>query len=54
MVRAVVQRLVLFHYNNGSRSGTVIEELTKGYKGYFNVMVLKGTNPPSRPAPMCL
>ena len=35
MVRAVVQRLVLFHYNNGSRSGTVIEELTKGYKGYF-------------------
>lgn len=35
MVRAVVQRLVLFHYNNGSRSGTVIERLTKGYKGYF-------------------
>lgn len=35
MVRAVVERLVLFHYNNGSRSGTVIEELTKGYKGYF-------------------
>ena len=35
MVRAVEQRLVLFHYNNGSRSGTVIENLTKGYKGYF-------------------
>ena len=35
MVRAVIQRLVLFHYNNGSRSGTVIEDLTKGYKGYF-------------------
>ena len=35
MVREVEQRLVLFHYNNGSRSGTVIEELTKGYKGYF-------------------
>lgn len=35
MVRAVVERLVLFHYDNGSRSGTVIEELTKGYKGYF-------------------
>jgi len=35
MVRAVIQRLVLFHYNNGSRSGTVIKDLTKGYKGYF-------------------
>jgi transposase len=35
MVRAVEQRLVLFHYNNGSRSGTVIENLTKGYEGYF-------------------
>lgn len=35
LVRAVEQRLVLFHYNNGSRSGTVIENLTKGYKGYF-------------------
>ena len=35
MVREVEQRLVLFHYNNGSRSGTVIENLTKGYKGYF-------------------
>ena len=35
MVRSVEQRLVLFHYNNGSRSGTVIENLTKGYKGYF-------------------
>ena len=35
MVRAVVERLVLFYYDNGSRSGTVIEELAKGYKGYF-------------------
>ena len=35
MVRSVEQRLVFFHYNNGSRSGTVIENLTKGYNGYF-------------------
>lgn len=35
LVRAVEQRLVLFHYNKGSRSGKVIEELTKGFKGYF-------------------
>ena len=35
MVRSVERRLVLFHYHNGSRSGTVIENLTKGYKGYF-------------------
>lgn len=35
LVRAVEQRLVLFHYNNGSRSGTVIESLTKNFKGYF-------------------
>jgi hypothetical protein len=35
LVRAVEQRLVLFHYNKGSRSGKVIEELTKDFKGYF-------------------
>lgn len=35
LVRAVEQRLVLFHYDNGSRSGTVIEKLTKGFNGYF-------------------
>lgn len=35
LVRAVEQRLVLFHYNNGSRSGTVIEKLTKSFNGYF-------------------
>ncbi|MBQ3245025.1 MAG: IS66 family transposase [Bacteroidaceae bacterium] len=35
LVRAVEQRLVLFHYNNGSRSGTVIEKLTEGFNGYF-------------------
>ena len=33
--RAVVERLVLFHYNNGSRGGKVIEEKAKGYKGYM-------------------
>lgn len=35
LVRAVEQRLVLFHYKNGSRSGTVIEKLTEGFNGYF-------------------
>lgn len=35
MVRAVVERLVLFHYDKGSRSGAVIGQLTKGFKGHF-------------------
>ena len=35
MVRAVVERLVLFHYDKGSRSGTVIGQLAKDFKGYF-------------------
>ena len=35
LVRAVEKRLVLFHYENGSRSGNVIEKLTKDFKGYF-------------------
>ena len=34
-LRAVVERLVLFHYNNGSRGGKVIEEKARGYKGYM-------------------
>ena len=37
MVRAVMERLVLFHYDNGSRAGSVIESLAKEYKfkGYL-------------------
>ena len=35
MVRAVMERLVIFHYDEGSRAGAVIEELAKeyGFKG---------------------
>jgi len=37
MVRAVMERLVLFHYDQGSRAGAVIEELANRYnfKGYL-------------------
>ncbi len=37
MVRAVILRLVLFHYDRGSRSGAVIESLANryGFKGYL-------------------
>lgn len=35
MVRAVVERLVLFHYDNGSWAGAVIRQLVKDFKGYF-------------------
>ena len=37
MVRAVIQRLVLFHYDQGSRAGAVIESLANRYnfKGYL-------------------
>ena len=33
--RAVVERLVLFHYSQGSRAGEVIKEKSKNYKGYM-------------------
>ena len=37
MVRAVMERLALFHYDQGSRAGTVIESLANRYnfKGYL-------------------
>ena len=37
MVRAVIERLVLFHYDEGSRAGAVIESLANKYnfKGYL-------------------
>lgn len=35
MVRAVAERLVLFHYDKGSRAGAVIGQLAKDFKGYF-------------------
>ena len=34
-LRAVVERLVLFHYSEGSRGGKVIQEKAKNYKGYM-------------------
>ena len=37
MVRDVMERLVFFHYDNGSRAGSVIESLVKenGFRGYL-------------------
>lgn len=35
MVRAVMEGLVLFHYDGGSRAGKVIQKLAKNFKGYF-------------------
>lgn len=35
MVRSVVDRLVLFHYDSGSRSGETIGKLLKSFKGYL-------------------
>ncbi len=35
MVKAVAERLLLFHYDKESRSGTVIGQLAKDFKGYF-------------------
>ena len=37
MVRSVMERLVIFHYDGGSRAGAVIESLANQYnfKGYF-------------------
>ena len=54
MVRAVMERLVLFHYDKGSRSGSVIEDLaTKhDFKGYLQCDgFLRATRRPSRPTP---
>ena len=52
-LRAVVERLVLFHYSNGSRGGKVIGEKAKGYKGYMSVTVLLATRRPSRQTLAC-
>ena len=35
MVRAVMEKLVIFHYDNGSRSGQTIKKLLKDFKGYL-------------------
>ena len=35
MVRAVMERLVVFYYEDGSRAGAVIRELAKNFKGYL-------------------
>ena len=35
MVRSVMEKLVIFHYDGGSRAGVVIESLANQYKGYL-------------------
>ena len=35
MVRAVMEKLVIFHYGDGSRSGQTIRKLLKDFKGYL-------------------
>lgn len=35
MVRAVMEKLVIFHYEDGSRAGAVISDLAKNFKGYL-------------------
>ena len=35
MVRAVQEKWVIFHYDDGSRSGKTIKRLLKGFKGYL-------------------
>jgi transposase len=35
MVRAVQERLVIFHYEGGSRAGKVIRDLANAFKGYL-------------------
>lgn len=35
MVRAVQEKWVIFHYDDGSRSGQTIKKLLKGFKGYL-------------------
>lgn len=35
MVRAVLEKLVIFHYDDGSRSGQTIKKLLKDFKGYL-------------------
>ena len=35
MVRAVMEKLVIFHYDNGSRSRQTIRNLLKDFKGYL-------------------
>lgn len=44
MVRSVMERLVFFHYDNGSRAGAVIENLAKEYNfsGYLQCDGFKG------------
>ena len=35
MVRAAMEKLVIFHYDDGSRSGQTIRNLLKDFKGYL-------------------
>ena len=35
MIRAVIERLVLFHYDNGSRSQQTVKNLLEPFKGYL-------------------
>ena len=56
MVRAVMERLVLFHYDQGSRAGAVIERLANRHhflRVIYNATVLRAMRRPSRPARTC-
>lgn len=35
MVRAVMEKLVIFHYDDGSHSGQTIRKQLKDFKGYL-------------------
>lgn len=35
MVKAVQEKWVIFHYDDGSRSGQTIKKLLEGFKGYL-------------------
>ena len=56
MVRAVMERLVLFHYDQGSRAGAVIESLANkhNFKGYLQCDGLQAMRQPSGPTPTCI
>ena len=55
MVRSVMEKLVIFHYDDGFRAGAVIESPANQYKcrGYLQCDVLQVMRRPSRPTPTC-
>ena len=55
MVRSVMKKLVIFHYDQGSRAGAVIESLANQYhfKGYLQCDGFAGYETASGPTPTC-